>query len=64
MINHLKRENKMLKIKLINSKDIFENNNNGYEFGLYILNENNKILDCEWYKSEKEREEEIKRRKL
>lgn len=39
----------------VEAEDVFESDNNGFKHGLYWFNENNEIIDCQWFKSTKER---------
>ena len=39
-------------------------NNNGYIYGINLLDENDEIIDVEWFKTDKERFEVISKYKL
>ena len=44
-------------------KHPIEDNNNGYVYGLYVLDED-EVVDVEWFKTDKERFKVIKKYKL
>lgn len=45
--------------ELVLASDVFNDDNGGYEFGINWLDENNHVIDCEWFKTEEERSEAI-----
>ncbi len=40
-----------------------EDNNNGFIYGIYWLDNDQEVLDVSWFKSEEERHEEVERTK-
>lgn len=40
-----------------------EDNNNGFIYGIYWLDDNQEVIDVSWFKSEEERHEELERTK-
>ncbi len=40
-----------------------EDNNNGFIYGIYWLDNDQEVLDVSWFKSEEERHEELERTK-
>ena len=48
-----------MKIELVNALNIFWDNNNGYEYGINYIDENDNIIDCEWFKTPMERQKSI-----
>lgn len=39
----------------VHAKDVFDDNNSGFIYGIYWLDEFQNVLDCTWYKTEKDR---------
>jgi hypothetical protein len=49
---------KVLPHELVDAKDVFDDNNNGYIFGInWLYWENGEIADCQWFKTEEERQQ-------
>ena len=44
-----------MKVELINSWDIFGDNNDGFIYGIQEINENGMGDYCEWFKTKEER---------
>lgn len=38
-----------------------EDNNNGFIYGIYWLDDNQEVIDVSWFKSEEERHEELEK---
>ena len=45
--------------ELVLASDVFNDDNGGYEYGINWINENGCVVDCEWFKTEDERNEAI-----
>lgn len=45
-------------IEYIHASQVFDDNNNGYEYGINYIDNDNEIADCEWYRTEEERDRE------
>jgi hypothetical protein len=44
--------------ELVLASETFDDDNEGFEFGIYWLDEDGEfIVDCEWFKTEEERQE-------
>ena len=41
--------------EFVNALEIFDDNNNGYIYGIQYLDIDGNILDCEWFRTEYER---------
>jgi hypothetical protein len=46
--------------ELVLASETFDDDNDGYEFGINWLDEAGYVLDCEWFKTEEERQEALK----
>lgn len=46
--------------ELVTAQEEFNDDNGGYLFGIYWLNEYGYVLDCEWFKTEEERQNALK----
>ena len=61
-----------MNIELINWADVKadsklyaeDDNNNGYVFGYNLLDDFEQIIDCEWFKTDKERSIDIEKHSL
>jgi hypothetical protein len=47
--------------ELVLASETFDDDNEGYEFGINWLDEDGEVLDCEWFKSESDRQEALDR---
>ena len=47
--------------ELVLASETFDDDNNGYEFGINWLDEFGYVLDCEWFKTEEERQANLHR---
>jgi len=48
--------------ELVDTKNIFDDDNKGYRYGIYWLdNEGQEVLDATWYKTKMERFKELRR---
>lgn len=45
--------------ELVLASETFDDDNNGLEYGINWLDDDGEILDCEWYKTEEERQNAI-----
>lgn len=46
--------------ELIDANDVFDDNNDGFIYGINWLDDNGEnIVDCEWFRTEEERQEVI-----
>ena len=46
---------KQIRFENVEACDVFDDNNNGYIHGLYWFDEHDNIIDCQWFKTTKER---------
>lgn len=44
----------------VHASQVFDDNNDGFVFGVNWLDKEGDILDCSWFKTEKERKEAVK----
>jgi hypothetical protein len=42
--------------ELVLASETFDDDNNGFEYGINWLDEAGYVLDCEWFKTEEERQ--------
>ena len=47
--------NEIVRFENIEAEDVFDDDNDGYKHGLYWFDKNDNIIDCQWFKSTKER---------
>ena len=47
--------------ELMMARDIFDDNNAGLEYGITWLDEYGNALDCEWFETEEDRQNELKK---
>ncbi|MGD2072741.1 MAG: hypothetical protein PVG65_04560 [Candidatus Thorarchaeota archaeon] len=45
--------------ELVNAEDCFDDDNEGLIYGIHWLDEDRNVLDCEWFKTEEEREKNL-----
>jgi len=45
--------------ELVLASQTFDDNNNGLEYGINWLDDDGNILDCEWFRTEEDRQEAI-----
>lgn len=53
-----------MKFEIINWQTLkndcqYDHDNDGYEFGIHYLDEDEQVIDAEWFKTEEERTEQI-----
>ena len=47
--------------ELVLASEVFDDDNEGYEFGINWLDEDGNVLDCEWFQTEEDRQEALDR---
>ena len=52
----MKIEYDNVRIEYVHASEVFDDDNDGYVYGINYIDENNEIIEDEWYKTEWERD--------
>lgn len=47
-----------MKIEYVHASQVFDDDNEGYVYGINLIDDDNEIMDCQWFKTELERDRE------